>query len=255
MAHRIGPTPQISQPTSNRVEDVQALSRAFFIDSTDLRSRLRDMVPKDGSERMDAPFPLRVYATVGLPAAADWEGSIVFDTTTNSLKFSDGAAWHEVVDNVNFNTYLTGGIETSPYHFGVAFKAVKNANQTGIADNVVTTISFQTEVYDVGGYFASNAWTPPAGVIMVNAALNVAATVAAGTFGNLAIAKNGVTAALSLELFGPLGNCFPDITYTDIANGTDAYTVTLQVDTTVGTTTVADAAASTFFQGVWLGPA
>lgn len=42
--HRIGPTPQISQPTGNSPEDVRALGRALFTDSTDLRAVIRDLV-------------------------------------------------------------------------------------------------------------------------------------------------------------------------------------------------------------------
>lgn len=36
------------------------------------------------------------YATSALPAAAGVEGGIVYDTTTNTLKFSNGSAWVEL---------------------------------------------------------------------------------------------------------------------------------------------------------------
>jgi hypothetical protein len=42
---------------------------------------------------MEGPLLLGLYATVDLPSAADWDGAIAYDTTTNEVKFSDGAVW------------------------------------------------------------------------------------------------------------------------------------------------------------------
>lgn len=101
MAHRVGPTPQISQPQGNAPEDVRSLGRAMFVDSIDIRARLRDVLPKDGEERMTAPLPLMIFTTAGLPAAADWEGSVVFDTTTNRLAYSDGSTWRQIANTID----------------------------------------------------------------------------------------------------------------------------------------------------------
>lgn len=93
MAHRIGPTPQLSQPRGNSAEDVRGLALQMFKDSVDLRARLRDMLPSDGSEGMSRPLPLARFATVDLPNAALWEGSIVYDSTTKTVKWSNGTVW------------------------------------------------------------------------------------------------------------------------------------------------------------------
>jgi len=54
----------------------------------------------------------------------------------------------------------------------VAFSAHKNGtNQTNVANNATTAITWSTELFDVGGYFTANAWTPPAGLYQVTACL------------------------------------------------------------------------------------
>lgn len=55
--------------------------------------RLNGALQKDGSESMTGPIQLASYATADLPAAADYEGTIVYDSTTNQVKFSDGSTW------------------------------------------------------------------------------------------------------------------------------------------------------------------
>src|SRR5215467_1404677 len=50
------------------------------------------------------------------------------------------------------------------------FSANKNAtDQTGIADNTFTKITFTTEEFDVGGFYdaANSKWTPPSGKNMI----------------------------------------------------------------------------------------
>lgn len=130
MVHRVGPTPQISQPQGNAPEDVRGLARAFFLDSTDIRARLRDMLPKDGEERMEAPLPLMIFTTAGLPAAADWEGSVVFDTTTNRLAYSDGSSWLQVATTADLITQATGTF-TPALAFGGSTTGVTYTTQTG----------------------------------------------------------------------------------------------------------------------------
>lgn len=53
-----------------------------------------------------------------------------------------------------------------------AFLAHKNgSDQSGVASGSGTAVTFGTEVFDIGGYFASSAWTPPAGKYRVTACL------------------------------------------------------------------------------------
>jgi hypothetical protein len=61
---------------------------------------------------MPAPFRFAQFATADLPTAADYEGGVVYDTTENSLKFSDGSTWSvlppllslSIVNNQNAQT-------------------------------------------------------------------------------------------------------------------------------------------------------
>lgn len=55
--------------------------------------RVNAVLPKDGTEAMTRPLPLKQYATADLPAASAWEGCLVYDSTTNQVKFSNGSAW------------------------------------------------------------------------------------------------------------------------------------------------------------------
>ena len=40
------------------------------------------------------PFKLWFVTTAKPPAAADWEGALVYDETTNQVKYSNGSAWN-----------------------------------------------------------------------------------------------------------------------------------------------------------------
>lgn len=91
MAHRIGRTPQIIQPSGNRPEEVRGLARTLFIDSTDIRARLIDMMPKDGSEVMTGPFTL--WNTAPPPSPVSPAGSLIFNTDLDVPMFSNGSRW------------------------------------------------------------------------------------------------------------------------------------------------------------------
>lgn len=58
--------------------------------------RLNVTLPKDGTERMTAPLPLRIYTVATRPAAASYTGSLIYVSDAaagNKLQYSDGAAW------------------------------------------------------------------------------------------------------------------------------------------------------------------
>jgi len=51
----------------------------------------------DGSLQTDGGvLKIPSYATADLPSATANEGSIVYDTTTNTLKYSNGTAWQSL---------------------------------------------------------------------------------------------------------------------------------------------------------------
>ncbi|WP_316188331.1 MULTISPECIES: hypothetical protein [unclassified Bradyrhizobium] len=134
------------------------------------------------------------------------------------------------------------------------FVAHKNGtNQTGVVSATWTQLTFGTEVYDIGNYFASNVWTPPAGKVHLSASFYATGTIAGGALVGVAIAKNGANLR---HAFVPSGSNFggASISCDDVANGTDTYSVFIYVTTTSGTATVDGGSQNTHFSGHWLSP-
>ncbi len=133
------------------------------------------------------------------------------------------------------------------------FRVNKNgSNQTGIVDSTLTLVTWGTEVYDNGGYFASNKWTPPAGTHVLYAVVNNLGTNTALNGGQLVdIYKNGAAIAQGVDVdYLAGGSLQTHIMVIDEANGTDYYEVYFYTDTTVATTgTIDGAVIVTFFEG------
>ena len=132
------------------------------------------------------------------------------------------------------------------------FSAHKNASdQTGITDATYTKVTFGTELYDVGGYFASSTWTPPAGLVHLTAKMVATGTILASTMSWIAIYKNGVKV---FENGAPAitNRCDVIVVASDRANGTDTYEVYCWIDVSAGTGTVNGVATNTYFMGEWL---
>lgn len=94
MATQLKKTATIASPQNNTVPTIRSLVAALVREINDLLSRGRECMPKDGTEHPTAPFPVKHYTTADLPTASLWEGHIVYDSTTNQFKGSDGAAWN-----------------------------------------------------------------------------------------------------------------------------------------------------------------
>jgi len=137
-----------------------------------------------------------------------------------------------------------------------SFSVHKNGtDQTGIADSTFTAVTWSTELYDVGNYFASNGWTPPAGKIHLDCGLFISATVVTGNQIAISIFKNGVAYKNGNWIASSiLGGGSALIGFDDIANGSDVYTVQIFVDTSSGTATVSGNTALSFFTGHWISP-
>lgn len=61
-----------------------------------LARQIAAVLPKDGSEPMGAPLPLHSVTVATLPAAADWEGAVVYVSDGASgarFRGSNGSAW------------------------------------------------------------------------------------------------------------------------------------------------------------------
>ncbi len=94
--------------------------------------RLNRVLPKDGSERMQAPLPFMIYTSAELPLASLWEGAVVFVSDAASgdqFQGSDGAQW------------LVLKTGTAVAHVMVAAAAVFAL--TGIAVNLVPPTQIQ----------------------------------------------------------------------------------------------------------------
>lgn len=77
--------------------------------------RLNQSLNKDGLERMEGPLPLKASATGDFPAAADFEGSLLYNSTTGSLAYSDGTSWIVATTNPLGSDLNTGGFDVVLY--------------------------------------------------------------------------------------------------------------------------------------------
>lgn len=71
--------------------------------------RLNRVLPKDGTEAMEAPLPLESYTLATRPPAADWPGSIIFVSDAldgMELQWSDGTAWLNATASAPGGGYL-----------------------------------------------------------------------------------------------------------------------------------------------------
>lgn len=93
MATKLRKTPSLPIPGVDSLGTLRNLTKALYTELAALLSRGAEVLPKDGTEAMTAPLPLAQYTTAALPSAALYEGCLVYDTTTSTVKFSDGATW------------------------------------------------------------------------------------------------------------------------------------------------------------------
>ena len=136
----------------------------------------------------------------------------------------------------------------------IGFSVDKNGtDQTGISDSTSTKVTWPREVYDVGGLFASDGWTPPAGNVALACGLITSCTITAGATIAAQLYKNGSIFKNVTEPSTPnQGSAV--IAVEDIANGTDVYTMQVFQDVTASTVTVVGTTYQTWFMGHWIGP-
>ncbi len=152
-----------------------------------------------------------------------------------------------------FQTSQTASItETFPV---VAFIAHLNAvDQTGVADVTWTQITGLVEQADVGGDFASNAWTPPAGKVRLGVLARGTGAINATTgVCGVAVYKNGSVFGQDFAIGSTNDSLQMGVIVDDSANGTDAYTARIYIDVTTGTGTVNGASYYTRFWGYFIG--
>lgn len=141
---------------------------------------------------------------------------------------------------------------------GIGFFAHKNGGGTqSVGDSAYEQLTFPTEKFDQGGYFSSSKWTPPAGIVFLQAHALISSGAASNIFNHTikitySAMANDVAAGLSLYANG--GAAATQVSCIDRTDGTRTYQVNLYTTTnTGGKSIVDDNPAHTYFSGSWLG--
>lgn len=132
-----------------------------------------------------------------------------------------------------------------------AFRVYKNADQTGVADSTFTLVTWPVESYDTGGFFASNAWTPPAGTFVMCCSIHATGTIALGNLCALLLRKNGNPLSQASHVC-MANNADALLIAQDKCNGTDVYTIEIYIDVTSGTSTLQGAELGSWWAGSML---
>lgn len=134
-----------------------------------------------------------------------------------------------------------------------SFSAHNNSVAQSIPSGVFTKLTFSTEQFDTGGFFAGSTWTPPAGkpVLLSGAYTSPSAVGASMT---VAVYKNGAEfkrgTAIEAQSTAATGS---HVSCIDIPNGTDTYELWAFQATGSAQNTLAGPAL-TYFQGSTLTP-
>jgi hypothetical protein len=138
-----------------------------------------------------------------------------------------------------------------------AFAAHKNgANQT-IATSTFTKVTFGAEVFDIGSRFdlANARWTPPAGVVVLDAVVHCnPVNTAAGDLNTIALYKNGAQYRFGqqMPIVAAGGSNIAAAGWVDMANGTDFYEVWCFIGSSAGNKEIGGSASITAFMGALL---
>lgn len=134
-----------------------------------------------------------------------------------------------------------------------SFLATKGGtDQTGVASGTWTAVTYST-VTQTGGFFASNAWTPPAGKIHFDSQFDSSGTITAASICGIAIVKDGTRFRTSL-IGSTTNECDATISLTDVATGANVYSIQVFIVTGAGTATITGSTTTTGFQGYWISP-
>jgi len=188
--------------------------------------------------------PAGAISAVNLQAAIN-------ELDTEKVAIADAASASEVRAATATNRYLTPASLAQR----ACFNARLSANQTGIADNTETKVQFNTEDFDIGGWYdnATNYRCTPQSAMMMQfgAGAGVTGTFPVGNSTGIFIKKNGSSnLANGLPPYAIVANDNRSFAfYNDTPNGTtDYYEAYVIIDTSSGTGTVSGNRL-TFFTG------
>lgn len=142
-------------------------------------------------------------------------------------------------------------IGTNVQAAAVGFSAHLNAvDQGSITSDAYTKVVFGTEAYDTGADFDTtlSRWTPPAGLISIDAQVLFTGTIAADVIGFISVYKNGAPYKIN-RAGNPVANSTAlVISCKDNANGTDYYEIFAK---TVGSSLAVNGAiTNSWFMGI-----
>jgi hypothetical protein len=163
----------------------------------------------------------------GGAGAAD-SGTTMYSTTArSSVAFSCVSYMESTQTTAGTWATTPSAVHLAPFtHPVISFSAHKNGvNQTGVASNTTTKLTFGTELYDNGGLFDATTnyrWTPPPGTVHLNAACGLVTT-ADQTYLQIIIRKNGVDFRQIYHQTSGAGDQTLGVSITDQSNGTDYY--------------------------------
>lgn len=105
MANKVSVSPAVSRASGGTVEGLAAslsiVVSSIYREFAEHARRLNLAVTTDGVEPMERPFLVAAYLKADLPAAATWEGGLVYvsnETGGKTMAFSDGTNWRRVQD-------------------------------------------------------------------------------------------------------------------------------------------------------------
>ncbi len=93
-------SPRLPSPTTSLPEDLAQFAESLVVTLIGILQergfRLNRVLPRDGTEPMDAPLTLETYTTATRPAAASYAGAIIYVSDAasgNKFQGSDGTSW------------------------------------------------------------------------------------------------------------------------------------------------------------------
>jgi hypothetical protein len=132
------------------------------------------------------------------------------------------------------------------------FSVHKNGSNQTVNSATATTVTWSTELFDVGSKFASNAWTPSAGKAVITCVLTYTSTNGVDNEDlYVSLYKNGVNFQQALNGRNGTGNGCVFATWIVDPNGTDAWTV-IAYKAGAGNGAVDGAATNSYFSGFLL---
>jgi hypothetical protein len=261
-----GRTGVVTATAGDYEADEVSFTPAGIIASTDVQSAIEEAVTN-----------LTNLVSLRQPIDDDLTTIAGLTATTNNVIQSVASAWASRTPTQLLATILTGAtnddviqrkagvwtyrtmaqLATDLTLSGVAssatasFSAHKSAvDQSVVATTTAVQLTFGAELFDVGSYFATSAWTPPSGKCHISAGIELSG-LTAGVSCNFSIFKNGSVYRRTVITAEAGGVASGTLSVVDTCNGTDVYTLCIESGSD-GTYTISGGVPSTFFTGTMI---